>query len=172
MSEAPSNGYTMRAVGADSNDRSVDDQRSPTRVRTRAKRRAPGGSASATHHVRFVSPLSTTSRPPGRVPIDKTSASAKVSDADKTTAGAKKVWSYLNTAAKDISKYASSPLWKTVSGPYTVKSFATSGKVVLTPNKKYDGGEKANIATVNLLPFTKATAETNALRAGQVDPRR
>jgi len=100
---------------------------------------------------------------------DKTSASAKVSDADKTTAGAKKVWSYLNTAAKDISKYASSPLWKTVSGPYTVKSFATSGKVVLTPNKKYDGGEKANIATVNLLPFTTATAETNALRAGQVD---
>ncbi|MEV0839810.1 peptide ABC transporter substrate-binding protein [Actinocatenispora sera] len=100
---------------------------------------------------------------------DKTSASAKVSDADRTAAGAKQVWAYLNDAGKDISKYASSPLWKTVSGPYTVKSFSTAGKVVLTANPKYDGGEKAGIKTVNLLPFTTSTAETNALRAGTVD---
>ena len=100
---------------------------------------------------------------------DKTSKSASVGDADKTKAGAKKVWTFLNTAAKDISSYASSPLWETVSGPYTVKKFSTSGKVVLTENKKYDGGEKANISTVNLLPFTTSTAETNALRGGTVD---
>lgn len=100
---------------------------------------------------------------------DKTSAAAKVSDADRSAAGAKQVWTYLNDAGKDISKYASSPLWKTVSGPYTVKSFSTAGKVVLTENKKYDGGEKAGIKTVNLLPFTTSTAETNALRAGTVD---
>ncbi|MFI6493106.1 peptide ABC transporter substrate-binding protein [Streptomyces sp. NPDC050564] len=100
---------------------------------------------------------------------DRTSASATVSDADRTAAGAKKVWTYLNTAAKNISGYEKDALWKTISGPYTVKSFSTSGKVVLAANKKYDGGEKANIATVNLLPFTTADAEKNALRSGGVD---
>ncbi|WP_405543054.1 peptide ABC transporter substrate-binding protein [Streptomyces phaeochromogenes] len=100
---------------------------------------------------------------------DRTDASAKVSDADRSAAGAKKVWTYLNSAAKNISRYDKDTLWKTISGPYAVKSFATSGKVVLAANKKYDGGEKANIATVNLLPFTTADAEKNALRSGSVD---
>ncbi|MGW2289633.1 peptide ABC transporter substrate-binding protein [Streptomyces phaeochromogenes] len=100
---------------------------------------------------------------------DKTDESAQVSDADRTAAGAKKVWTYLNSAAKNISRYDKDTLWKTISGPYAVKSFATSGKVVLAANKKYDGGEKANIATVNLLPFTTADAEKNALRSGSVD---
>ncbi|MFC4499371.1 MULTISPECIES: peptide ABC transporter substrate-binding protein [Streptomyces] len=82
---------------------------------------------------------------------------------------AKKDWTYLNDAAKNISGYASNPLWKTISGPYAVKSFSTAGKVVLTANKKYDGGEKPGIGTVNLLPFTTADAEKNALRSGSVD---
>ncbi|WP_210584337.1 peptide ABC transporter substrate-binding protein [Streptomyces sp. GESEQ-35] len=82
---------------------------------------------------------------------------------------AKQVWKDLNNAAKNISGYASDPLWKTISGPYTVKSFTTAGKVVLTANKKYDGGEKPGISTVNLLPFTTADAEKNALRSGSVD---
>ncbi|MFC9681166.1 peptide ABC transporter substrate-binding protein [Streptomyces sp. NPDC056948] len=81
----------------------------------------------------------------------------------------KQVWTALNNAAKNIGDYATNPLWKTISGPYAVKSFSTAGKVVLTANKKYDGGEKANIPTVNLLPFTTADAEKNALRSGTVD---
>ncbi|MFD7919394.1 peptide ABC transporter substrate-binding protein [Streptomyces sp. NPDC059740] len=100
---------------------------------------------------------------------DRTSASAAVSDADRTTAGARKVWKYLNSAAKNISGYATDPLWKTVSGPYTIKSFSTAGRVVLRANPHYDGGGKAHIATVNLLPFTTTAAEENALRAGTVD---
>ncbi len=79
------------------------------------------------------------------------------------------VWTYLNNAAKNISGYATDPLWKTVSGPYTLKSFSTAGKVELTANAKYDGGGKANIKNVNLLPFTTTDAEENALRAGTVD---
>lgn len=82
---------------------------------------------------------------------------------------AEKTWTYLNDAAKNISGYASNPLWKVISGPYAVKSFSTAGKVVLTANKKYDGGEKPGIPTVNLLPFTTADAEKNALRSGSVD---
>ncbi|WP_031028103.1 peptide ABC transporter substrate-binding protein [Streptomyces sp. NRRL WC-3725] len=100
---------------------------------------------------------------------DKTSDSGAVSDLDRTPAGAKKVWTYLNNAAKNIPGYATDPLWKTVSGPYTLKSFSTAGKVELTANPKYDGGGKANIRNVNLLPFTTTDAEANALRAGTVD---
>ncbi|MFJ4437552.1 peptide ABC transporter substrate-binding protein [Streptomyces sp. NPDC088923] len=100
---------------------------------------------------------------------DKTSDAGTVSDLDRGTAGAKKVWSYLNGAAKKISGYASDPLWKTVSGPYTIKTFTTAGKVQLTANAKYNGGGKANIKNVNLLPFTTTDAEVNALRSGTVD---
>lgn len=100
---------------------------------------------------------------------DKTSDSGAVSDLDRTAAGAKQVWTYLNNAAKKISGYATDPLWKTVSGPYTIKSFSTAGRVELTANAKYDGGGKANIKNVNLLPFTTTEAEANALRAGTVD---
>ncbi|WP_405868264.1 peptide ABC transporter substrate-binding protein [Streptomyces sp. NBC_00005] len=78
-------------------------------------------------------------------------------------------WTYLNNAAKNIGSYDKNALWKTISGPYAVKSFSTAGKVVLTANKKYDGGEKPGIPTVNLLPFTTADAEKNALRSGSVD---
>lgn len=100
---------------------------------------------------------------------DKTSASGSVGNADETTSGAKQVWKYLNTAAGKISDYASDDLWKTISGPYGVKTFTTAGKVTLTANTKYDGGEKPSIATVNLLPFTTTDAEVNAVRSGEVD---
>lgn len=82
---------------------------------------------------------------------------------------AKKDWTYLNDAAKNINGYATNALWKTISGPYAVKSFSTAGKVALAANAKYDGGEKPGIPTVNLLPFTTADAEKNALRSGSVD---
>ncbi|GHJ36663.1 peptide ABC transporter substrate-binding protein [Streptomyces sp. TS71-3] len=100
---------------------------------------------------------------------DKTGAAAKVSDADRSAAGAKQVWAFLNGAAKKIANYQSDPLWKTIDGPYAIKSFSTAGKVVLTANEKYDGLEKPAIKTVNLLPFTTTDAEKNALRSGRVD---
>lgn len=100
---------------------------------------------------------------------DKTSDSGTVGNADETTQGAQQVWNFLNTEAGNISTYATNPLWKVVSGPYTISSFSTSGKVVLASNSKYDGGEKAHIDTVNLLPFTTTDAQENALRSGQVD---
>ncbi|WP_066521027.1 peptide ABC transporter substrate-binding protein [Curtobacterium ammoniigenes] len=100
---------------------------------------------------------------------DKTSASGSVGNADETAAGAVQVWKFLNQQAGQISSYATNPLWKVVDGPYTVSKFTTSGNVTLSANSKYDGGEKAKIATVNLMPFTSADAEENAVRSGQVD---
>ncbi|HEY0248082.1 MAG TPA: peptide ABC transporter substrate-binding protein [Gryllotalpicola sp.] len=100
---------------------------------------------------------------------DKTSASGQVGDDDTTPVGAVQVWNYLNKEAGNISDYATNPLWKVVDGPYKVTRFSTSGNVTLSANAKYDGGEKAQIATVNLMPFTTSDAEENALRSGQVD---
>lgn len=100
---------------------------------------------------------------------DKTSASGVVGNDDQAPAGAVNVWNYLNTAAKSLGDYSTNPLWKTISGPYQLGSFSTSGKVVLTANAKYDGGEKAQMKTVNLLPFTSTSAEENAVRSGAVD---
>jgi len=100
---------------------------------------------------------------------DKTSADGAVGDNDTTPEGAVAVWQYLNKAAGDVSGYATNPLWKVVSGPYTISEFTTAGKVTLKANTAYDGGEKPAITTVNLLPFTSADAEENAVRGGQVD---
>lgn len=100
---------------------------------------------------------------------DRTSASGAVGNYDRSAAGAKQVWDFLNKASENINGYASDPLWKTIDGPYAIKSFATSGNVVLTKNTKYDGGEPAHISTVNLMPFTTSDAEENAVRSGAVD---
>lgn len=39
---------------------------------------------------------------------------------------AKQVWTFLNDAAKNIGGYEKNALWKTISGPYAVKSFSTA----------------------------------------------
>jgi peptide/nickel transport system substrate-binding protein len=100
---------------------------------------------------------------------DKTSTDGAVGDYDSTPDGAVQVWDYLNKAAGDVSGYAANPLWKVVDGTYGLSGFTTAGKVTLQANAKYDGGDKPTIKTVNLLPFTSADAEENALRGGQID---
>ena len=100
---------------------------------------------------------------------DKTSSSSPVGNYDETPAGAQKVWKFINSQASQLSSYATNPLWKVVSGPYEISKFSTSGNVTLTANPGYDGGEKAQIKTVNLLPFTSSSAEENAVRSGAVD---
>ncbi len=65
--------------------------------------------------------------------------------------------------------YATNDLWKTVAGPYTVKSWSDSGLVELTANKEYTGEDKPSIENVEFLPFTSADAEMNVVRSGDVD---
>lgn len=100
---------------------------------------------------------------------DKTSADGKVGDFDKDAATATQVFDFLFSQAKDMKTYATNDLWKTVSGPYTVKSWSDSGEVVLTANDKYTGEDKPSIKNVTFLPFTSADAEMNAVRSGEVD---
>jgi len=100
---------------------------------------------------------------------DKTSDDGEIGDFDRDPAGAVKVFDYLFSQAEDMKTYATNPLWKTVSGPYTVKSWSDSGLVELTANKKYTGADKAQIENVRFLPFTSADAEMNVVRSGEVD---
>lgn len=100
---------------------------------------------------------------------DKTSADGEIGDFDSEEATAVQVFDYLFTEAKDMKTYATNELWKTVSGPYTVKSWSDSGQVELTANEKYTGEDKPSIKNVTFLPFTSADAEMNVVRSGEVD---
>ncbi|WP_309128780.1 peptide ABC transporter substrate-binding protein [Microbacterium sp.] len=100
---------------------------------------------------------------------DKTSDDGEIGDFDRDPAGAVQVFDYLFSQAEDMKSYATNPLWKTVSGPYTVKSWSDSGLVELTANEKYTGDDKAQIENVRFLPFTSSDAEMNVVRSGEVD---
>jgi peptide/nickel transport system substrate-binding protein len=98
---------------------------------------------------------------------DKTSANGPTGKADLTTAGAKAVYNYLEGQNKNLTTYASNPLWKVVDGPWNLKSFTTTGNAVFVPNPKYSGANKPQITQFEEVPFTSATAEIDAVRSGQ-----
>jgi len=100
---------------------------------------------------------------------DKKSTTGKVGNYTTTTAGAKAVFTYLDTQAKSLATYASNPLWQVVDGPFKLKTFETTGYTVYVPNSKYSGKVKAKYAQLTLLPYTTDAAEFNALRAGSLD---
>ncbi|MEU7189496.1 peptide ABC transporter substrate-binding protein [Streptomyces sp. NPDC045369] len=81
----------------------------------------------------------------------------------------KKVFARLLQHAKRLSEFATDPLWKTVSGPWRIEKWTTSGQVSLVPNKQYGGPDKPHLDRVVLKPFTTADSEFNVLRAGGVD---
>ena len=80
--------------------------------------------------------------------------------------GCKAVWAYLNSQAKDLPSYASSPIWTVVDGPWKLKSFNSDGHVAFVPNPTYAGPIKATLKEFDLVPYTTDTAEFNVLRAG------
>jgi peptide/nickel transport system substrate-binding protein len=92
-----------------------------------------------------------------------------VGNYDLTTAGAKKVFSYLAAQSGKIASYDSSPLWKVTDGPFTLQSWNTSGQVVLAKSTAYHSAQPAKLNTVTFLPFTSDQAEYDVLRSGGVD---
>jgi len=89
-----------------------------------------------------------------------------VSDYDRTPAGAKKVYQYLLKQANNGGTYATNPLWKVVSGPWKITSFANGNDVTFSANPAYSGPIKPTLKTVILKPFTSDTAEFNLLASG------
>jgi peptide/nickel transport system substrate-binding protein len=85
---------------------------------------------------------------------------------DTTNAGAGAVYNFLNGQAKDVSGYASSPIWSVVDGPWRLASLTSNGTATFVPNKSYAGPDKPNLAKFVELPYTSTTAEFSVLRAG------
>jgi peptide/nickel transport system substrate-binding protein len=75
------------------------------------------------------------------------------------------VYNYLNTQAKDLSSYVSSPLWSVVDGPWTLSAFNADGHITFVPNKSYSGPVKPKLAAFSEVPFTTDTAEYDVLRS-------
>jgi peptide/nickel transport system substrate-binding protein len=75
------------------------------------------------------------------------------------------VYNYLNGQAKDLTTYASSPLWSIVDGPWKLSSFNADGHIAFVPNKSYSGPVKPKLAEFEEVPFTTDAAEYDVLRS-------
>jgi peptide/nickel transport system substrate-binding protein len=100
----------------------------------------------------------------------KTSATGPIVSDWSNPAVATKIFNFLTAQAKDVSTYATNPLWQTVDGPYKISAFnATTGGYTLVPNTSYSGPHATPMSTFQAVPFTSDTAEFNAIKAGSVD---
>ncbi len=101
----------------------------------------------------------------------KTSATGPiVTNWNTNPAVATKIFNFLTAQAKDVSTYATNPLWQTVDGPYKLSAYnATTGAYTLVPNTSYSGPHANPVPTFQALPFTSDTAEFNAIKAGSID---
>jgi peptide/nickel transport system substrate-binding protein len=102
---------------------------------------------------------------------DRTSASQPAPEAgsgslpDSRPAGAKAVYDFLNTAAKDPSHWAHSSIWSVVDGPWRLSAFTTTGEATFVPNSRFSGPQKPKLSKFIELPFTSDAAEFNLLRS-------
>lgn len=100
---------------------------------------------------------------------DKDSDGGTVGDLDRSSAGAKKVFTYLIDKSKKLAAYDKDPLWKTVDGPWKLSNYDTDGHITFVPNTAYTGPTKATVKKFEEVPFATDDAEFNSLLAGSVD---
>jgi peptide/nickel transport system substrate-binding protein len=102
---------------------------------------------------------------------DKESASGPVGNYDLTTAGAKAVEKFLLAQNKDLSTYATNPLWQVIDGPFKLVSYASStGDATYARNKTYSGPASGSIQKLRVLYFASDSAEFDSLlSAGGID---
>ena len=100
---------------------------------------------------------------------DKTSVSGKIGNYDETTGGARAVFNFLNGQAKNLSTYATNPLWQVVDGPFRISTYQPNSEVTMVPNRAYSGPVKPKVAKVQFLDFTSDAAEYNQLLSGNLD---
>jgi peptide/nickel transport system substrate-binding protein len=75
------------------------------------------------------------------------------------------VYNYLDSQAKDTSRYVSSPLWSVVDGPWKLSAFHADGHITFVPNRSYSGPVKPKLAKFQEVPFATDTAEYDALQS-------
>ncbi len=85
-------------------------------------------------------------------------------------ANATKIYNFLAAQSKDVTTYATNPLWKIVDGPYKLTSFNnTTGAYTMVPNTAYSGPHTPKMSKLQAVPFTSDTAEFNAIKSGTID---
>ncbi len=95
---------------------------------------------------------------------DKTSASGAVGNYDQTTAGAQAVYKFLAAQNKDLSSYATNPVWQVVDGPWKLTTFAAStGDASYVRNTSYSGPATGSLHALRVLSFTSDAAEFDSL---------
>jgi peptide/nickel transport system substrate-binding protein len=97
---------------------------------------------------------------------DKKSATGPVGNYDLSTGGAKAVYAFLAAQNKDLSTYATNPLWQVVDGPWKLTSFAAStGDATYVRNAAYSGPATGSLHALHVVSFTSDDAEFNSLLA-------
>ena len=95
---------------------------------------------------------------------DKESPSGPVGNYDTTPAGALAVGNFLLAQNKDLSTYATNPLWQVVDGPWKLTSYAAStGDATYVRNTKYSGPATGSIHALRVLSYTSDSAEFDSL---------
>ena len=81
------------------------------------------------------------------------------------------VYAYLNGRARDLTSYATSPLWSVVDGPWKLSAFNADGHITFVPNKAYSGPVRPRLAAFSEVPFTTDAAEYDVLRSPNASTR-
>jgi peptide/nickel transport system substrate-binding protein len=100
---------------------------------------------------------------PMPVAWDRTAAGP--SDCAATVSDCAAVYAYLNGQSKDLSTYATSPLWGVVDGPWRLSAFNADGHVTFVPNKSYSGLVKPRLSAFEEVPFTTDATEYDVLQS-------
>ena len=87
------------------------------------------------------------------------------SNCDTTVSDCAAVYAYLAAQAKDLSTYATSPIWGVVDGPWKLSAFNADGHVTFAPNKSYSGPVKPKLSAFEEVPFTTDSAEYNVMQS-------
>jgi peptide/nickel transport system substrate-binding protein len=76
----------------------------------------------------------------------------QTSDCATNAADCAAVFKYLDAQNKDLSTYASNPLWQIVDGPWHLTAFNADGHLTMQPNKDYSGPDKPTLANFQEAP--------------------
>ena len=87
------------------------------------------------------------------------------SNCDTTVSDCAAVYNYLAGQAKDLTTYATSPIWGVVDGPWKLSAFNADGHITFVPNKSYSGPVKPKLAAFQEVPFTTDAAEYDVLQS-------
>ena len=95
---------------------------------------------------------------------DRESASGPVGNYDLTPAGALAVDNFLLAQNKNLSSYATNPLWQVVDGPWKLTSYTPStGDATYVRNLKFSGPATGSLHAIRILSYSSDTAEFSEL---------